>query len=95
MSVYARLDENDIVINIEVADSDWVESQSNPSLFVEATENNKPIIGGEYFGGCFYSPKPFDSWLRDGQGNWVAPVENALNLPSSFWNEESMAWDAP
>jgi hypothetical protein len=92
MNMYARLNENNVVINVEVADPEWVNSQPNPSFYVQATENNKPAIGGDYFNGLFYPIKPFESWLRDGQGNWIAPVENTLNLPTCFWNEETLTW---
>ena len=45
MADYARLDENNVVTNIECADPEWVAAQPDPSRFVAYTEENPAIIG--------------------------------------------------
>lgn len=95
MKTYARMNGN-VVANIEIADDNWVASQPNPSIFIEYTESNPASVGGAYVDGYFYIPQPFPSWSRDGQGNWIAPVEKPPKPgPGSFhvWNEESQSWD--
>jgi hypothetical protein len=48
MADYARLDENNVVINIECADPEWVEAQPYPSIFVAYTDENPADIGYTY-----------------------------------------------
>jgi hypothetical protein len=48
MSNYARLDENNVVINIECAEPEWVAEQPDPSIFVAYTDENPAGIGYTY-----------------------------------------------
>ena len=60
--------------------------------FIEYTNENPAYIFGDYFDGVFYPEQPYPSWLRDGKGNWVAPVgipdENKIYL----WDEDLGEW---
>ncbi len=91
MKNYAVI-ENNIVVNIVVADEEWADAQT--ATLVEYTETNPAFIGGDYVGGFFYSPKPFVSWTRD-SGAWVAPVEKPTNAAEGhayIWKEETLSW---
>jgi hypothetical protein len=91
---YAKLDGN-TVVNIEVADRTWIEAQPNKEDYIEYTIDNPAIIGGDYIDGYFYPIKPFESWSRDGKGNWVAPKPKPDNENFYFWNDEILDWDTP
>jgi hypothetical protein len=99
MKNYAVI-ENDIVINIVVADEEWANAQT--ATLVEYTEENSAWMGGDYVGGFFYPPKPFASWTRN-NGSWVAPVEKPTDITEGdgsatgdfayIWNEPSLSWN--
>jgi hypothetical protein len=91
---FAKLDEN-IVINIEVADQEWVDKQSNKNCYIAYTDENPAVIGGDYVDGYFYPIKPFNSWNRDGKGNWIAPIEYPKDSKFYIWDEETAAWLEP
>lgn len=91
---YAKLDGN-IVVNIEVADQEWVDEQPNKDSYVAYTFDNPAVIGGDYIDGFFYPIKPFESWSRDNKGNWVAPKPKPDNENPYIWNEETLDWDTP
>jgi hypothetical protein len=85
MKKYALLNENNIVVNISVANDDW-----DYSGWIEYTENNPATIGGDYVNGFFYSVQPWPSWTRD-NGQWICPVA----MPSQgywLWDEENLQW---
>ena len=85
---YAVIDENNTVINTIVANDDFVADDN----FIEYLDSNPAYIGGDYIESKFYSPQPFPSWSRDGQGNWVAPIEMPTEGEYS-WNEELQQWE--
>lgn len=85
----ARL-EDGIVINIEIADQEWIDAQPDPSIFVEFTDENPAFIGGDYVDGFFYPPQPFASWLRD-SGEWIAPSPRP-DGDDYIWSEDDIAW---
>lgn len=88
---YAKLDGN-VVINIEVADEEWVNKQPNKASYVAYTSENSACIGGDYIDGYFYPIKPFDSWTRDGKGQWQAPKPYPQDNKRYIWDETTLAW---
>lgn len=96
MSDFAVISDT-VVINVIIADSKEIAEQVSGLTCVESTEENLAIIGGDYVEGYFYGLKPFPSWIRDGQGQWVSPVgmpEFDENNPVFYaWNEETLSWD--
>jgi hypothetical protein len=99
MKNYAVI-ENDIVVNVVVADEEWANAQT--ATLVEYTDENPATIGGDYLDGFFYSPKPFASWTRS-NGAWVAPVDKPTDIIEGdgsatgefayIWNEPSLSWN--
>ena len=93
--IYAQI-QNSIVVNIVVADSSWVDLQVDDFV---AIDNQSVEIGSSYKNGVFISPKPYPSWVKDGN-SWKAPSP----LPSDtynyltglgtiyYWDEESLSW---
>ena len=54
---------------------------------------NPAYVGGDYFEGFFYPEQPYPSWLRNGQGNWKAPVPYPNDKKEYRWDEELGIWD--
>jgi hypothetical protein len=84
----AVLDTNNNVINIIVCD----DSEQETSQLITYTDNNPAYMDGDYFEGYFYPPKPFLSWIRDNQGNWVAPIPLPGDGNAYDWDEENQQW---
>ena len=89
MKNYALLNENNIVINICIADSNW-----DSTGWIEYTNNNPAYIDGDYIDGYFYSSQPYPSWLRN-KGNWESPIPNPnpIDDPTVYrWTEHTLKW---
>ena len=85
MKKYAILDENNIVLNMCVADDNWQQKNC-----VEYTDENPAYIGGDYVNNYFYSPQPYPSWTRS-NGRWQPPTP----MPTEgrwYWDENSLSW---
>ena len=86
MKTFAKLDSNGVVLNISIADDSW------DSLgWIEYTETNPAIIGGDFVDDYFYSPQPYPSWIRN-KGIWNAPTPRPEDGKFYSWNEEDQAW---
>lgn len=79
---------NGIVENIIVCDKNYL-----PDDGIAYYDSNPAVIGGEYSDGYFYSLQPFPSWIKDGLGNWIAPVNKPDDGKTYVWNEETQNWD--
>lgn len=98
---FAKLDSNNIVIQVIVADQSFIDSQ--PGTWVQTDINgispkNYAGIGHTWNSGinAFVSPKPFPSWvLNNSTGLWGAPVPMPDYSPGYFyrWNESILNWD--
>ncbi len=86
MKKFALLDENNIVINISIADDSW-----DSTGWVEYIDSNPASIGGDYVDGYFYPPQLFLSWIRDSKGNWLPPTPMP-NEGRWSWDEDSLTW---
>jgi hypothetical protein len=86
MKYFALLDNNNIVVNVSIADEFW-----DSTGWIEYTSENPATINGNYEDGFFYSPQPYPSWTRS-NGNWVAPIPQ----PEGFkvWDEVTQSWIA-
>lgn len=86
-----------IVTNIIVADSKEIADQVTGLNCIEYTEENLAYVGGDYIDGYFYNIQPFPSFIRNGEGGWVPPVEHPVFDESNpmyyVWNEETISWD--
>ena len=87
MKYFALLNENNIVINISIANSSW-----DSTGWCEYTNNNPASIGGDYVDGYFYPAQPYLSWIRN-NGQWQAPTP----MPTTegkryYWSEDDLSW---
>jgi hypothetical protein len=87
---------NGFVMNLTVADEEWVQSQENPKEYVVYTYAAPAYINGQYLNGFFYKPQPYPSWtMDDNSGEWLPPVPKPINgaLGHYFdWSEELRQW---
>lgn len=60
----------------------------------EILVTNPAFIDGDFYEGFFYPEQPFSSWLRDGQGNWQAPIPYPNDGLMYQWDEEAGNWVA-
>ena len=106
MSHFARIDKDNIVTQVIVAEQDfinsgvvgdsfeWVQTSYNDSL-----RKNYAGIGHTYDKerDAFITPKPFPSWTLDEDTcTWQAPVkkpEDKQEGPLYRWNEDTLAWE--
>ncbi len=86
MKNFALLDQNNLVLNISIADNSW-----DSTGWLEYTDSNPASIGGDYVDGYFYPPQLFLSWIRDSKGNWLPPTPMP-NEGRWSWDEDSLTW---
>jgi hypothetical protein len=86
MRTFALLDENNIVINISVADDSW-----DSTGWIEYTDRTVSI-GWTYNldEDIFIAPQPFKSWTREGS-YWYAPIPKPDGI-NWIWDEELGDW---
>jgi hypothetical protein len=89
MKHLAQLDQNNKVLNIIIAEDDFLLEG-----FVEYFEENPAFINGDLFDGFFYPPQPYPSWLRDNKGNWQAPTPYPTDGKIYQWVEADLNWQA-
>ena len=89
MKTFAEV-KNNIVVNIIIADDNFILSQENPSSFVEYDAENIASINGLYNNGVFLKPQPFPSFVLDSNNDWQPPTSKPEG--NFYWNEESLSW---
>ena len=99
MSIYALVQKNK-VINLIVADEEWIVKEWNAKDYYESTELHPIVIGSELINGRFFAPQPYPSWtLNTLTVQWEAPIikpeltEAEVLAGSSYrWDEETLGW---
>ena len=99
---FAQLDNNNNVINIITASSDFINSLSNSSSYVEMSKNgsiryNFAVIGGTFdiTNNAFISPSPYPSWtLNTSTFKWQPPIPKPAKIAGSYWiwDESTKNW---
>ncbi len=87
MSSYAELDNQNIVINVIVADAEFIESLLNANQYQLLTRGG---IGWNFDGTNFVAPRPFASWTLDSNHDWQPPTPKPDGLYS--WDEAQLKW---
>jgi hypothetical protein len=90
MKKFALINGNQ-VINVVVAETK--PSDSDMGRFVEYTDQNPAIIGGEYLEEIevFVDPQPYDSWTLNSEYRWEAPEAKPDN-GYYRWEESQLSW---
>lgn len=96
MAYYARLNDENIVIDLIVADADHIASGgagAEPQYFKEVEENT---VGMNWHyvpkADVFYEPQPYPSWTLDGTYKWQPPVPLPSDGNHHIWDEENQSW---
>jgi hypothetical protein len=102
MSHFAQLDENNVVINVIVAEQSFIESGAvgNPARWLQTSYNsrvrkNYAGIGYTYdpVRDAFIPPKPFSSWLlNEDTCQWESPLPYPTDGAVYIWDESSLNW---
>jgi hypothetical protein len=103
MSHFAKIDSNNIVTEVIVAEQDFINSGAvgDSFLWFQTSYNNNfrknfAAIGYTYdkTRDAFIPPQPFPSWtLNEETCLWECPVEHPDDGNMYIWNEETQAWD--
>ena len=97
MAYFAKLDENNIVTQVIVADQEYITSQEGTWLETanDGYRKNYAGIGYTYDESrdAFITPKPFNSWvLNEDTCIWESPVAYPSDGKWYVWDEEIINW---
>ena len=103
MSHFAKIDSNNIVTEVIVAEQDFINSGlvGDSFLWVQTSYNknfrkNFATVGSSYDAtkDAFIPPKRFDSWiLNETTCLWEPPVAIPSDGKKYEWNETDQQWD--
>jgi len=102
MSHFAKIDKDNIVIDMIVAEQDFINSGKvgDSFLWIQTSYNNNfrkqyAGIGFTYdkANDVFISPKPYPSWTLDDNFDWQPPTAMPDDGKRYIWNEDTQAWD--
>ena len=91
MTTYAELNAENIVINIIVADQQFIDNETDTDQYVILTNGG---IGWTYDAtqNTFIAPQPYPSWTLDSDNNWQPPTPQPPPPPNTYWDEETQTW---
>ena len=102
MSHFAKIDSNNIVENVIVAEQDFINSGAvgDSFLWVQTSysgsfRKNYASIGSSYDSvrDAFYAPQPYESWtLVEDTCLWEAPVAYPTDDKMYTWDESTTNW---
>ena len=101
MSHFAKIDSNNIVTEIHVAEQDFINSGrvGDSFLWVQTSYNNnfrKQFAGiGDTYDKAknkFIKLKPYASWTLDASDDWQPPVAHPDDSKFYEWNEDTTNW---
>jgi hypothetical protein len=102
MSHFAKLDSNNIVTEIIVAEKDFINSGLVGDEFLWVQTSYSGNFRGKYAGvgdtwdkvnEVFISPQPFPSWTLNASYVWTAPTAAPTGDSKMYsWNEDTLAW---
>ena len=91
MTIYADLNENNLVINVIVADQKFIDNLPHGSEFLILTRGG---IGWTYDAAAdvFIAPQPYSSWTLDNNYDWQPPTPQPPSPPQTYWDEQLQKW---
>jgi hypothetical protein len=102
MSHFAKLNSNNIVENVIVAEQDFINSGVVGDSFRWVQTSYNGNFRGKYASigdtwdksnEVFVSPQPFPSWKLNGEFIWCSPVAYPIDGNTYSWNENTQQWD--
>ena len=103
MSHFAKIDENNIVTEVIVAEQDYINSGLVGDSFnwIQTSYNNKfrkqfAGIGFKYekTKDIFIAPQPHPSWTLDDDCTWQPPTPFPDDGEAYYWNEATTSWES-
>ena len=103
MSHFAKIDKDNVVTEIIVAEQDFINSGAvgDSFLWVQTSYNHTfrkqyAVVGGTYdkVNNVLISPKPYPSWTLDDSFNWQPPTAYPDDDDSHDWNEDTKSWES-
>jgi len=94
MTLYAKINLENIVENIIVADDDFVKTLS--STYVKVDETTRHAVIGSFYNKSlnkFIDPKPYPSWELNELSEWQSPIGSKPTDGNYSWNEEELTWN--
>ena len=101
MSHFAKIDSNNIVENVIVAEQDFINSGVVGDAFLWVQTSYNGSFRGKYAGvgdtwdkvnEVFISPQPFPSWTLDADFTWNAPTPIPTDMLKYSWDESTTNW---
>ena len=102
MSHFAKIDKDNIVTELIVAEQDFINSGAvgDSFLWIQTSYNNNfrkqyAGVGHTYdkANDVFISPKPYASWTLDDSFDWQPPTAMPDDDKQYNWNEDTKSWD--
>ena len=102
MSHFAKIDTDNVVTEVIVAEQDFINSGlvGDSLLWVQTSSNHsfrKQYAGIGYtydkVNDVFISPKPYPSWTLDASFDWQPPTAMPDDGKVYIWNEGTTSWD--
>mgnify|MGYP003148853358 CR=1 FL=1 len=102
MSHFAKIDSNNVVTQVIVAEQDFINSGvvGDSFLWVQTSYNNnfRKVYAGIGFtydkaNDVFIKPQPFPSWTLDASFDWQPPTAMPDDDKMYSWNEDTQTWD--
>ena len=102
MSHFAKIDSNNIVTKVIVAEQDFINSGAvgDSFLWIQTSYNNgfrKQFAGTGFTydkaNDIFISQKPYPSWSLDASSDWQPPTPRPDDGKEYDWNENTQTWD--
>tara|TARA_B100000214_G_C23655448_1_gene484943 strand:+ start:221 stop:550 length:330 start_codon:yes stop_codon:yes gene_type:complete len=99
MSQYAHVHDGNVLQVIE-ADAAHIAERPEPDVgkWVSVPEDQLADIGGTYNDSAnrFINPKPYNSWVLNGEYEWVPPIPYPADYATTNkiieWDEETTSW---
>lgn len=91
-SMFAQVDENNIVTNVAVVTKEFLEA--NPDRYTGRwIETSGTAIGFTYIEETkeFRQPQPFPSWTWVNEA-WTPPVPYPIDIQNYRWSESALDW---
>ena len=102
MSHFAKINSDNIVTQVIVAEQDFINSGSvgDSFLWIQTSYNHnfrKQFAGvGDTYDATkdkFVSPQPYASWTLDASDDWQPPVAYPDDGKMCTWNEATTSWE--
>jgi len=91
MTIYAELNANKIVVNVIVADQEFIDNETETDQYIILTNGG---IGFTYdaVNKVFIAPQPYPSWTLNSDFEWQPPTPQPPPPPNTYWNENTQSW---